>query len=68
MRYRIVKYINPYYTAFKIQKKSFLGFWYNFNNIDGILTGYYNTEAEAREAIERHRSDTKVTIIKVEGE
>ena len=65
-KYRIVKYINPFYTTFKVQKKSSLGFWYNFNNFDACLTGYYDTEAEAIEAINMHRSETKSTIINVE--
>jgi len=62
--YRIIRYINPFYENYKVQKKSFLGFWYNFNNIDACTTGYYETEVDALEAIERHRSKTKVEIIK----
>jgi len=64
-KYRIIKYENPSYVTFKVQKKSFLGFWYNFNNYDGYISGYYDTEAEAMEAIERDRVKTIVTIIKV---
>ena len=64
-RYRIIKYVNPFYKNFKVQKKSFLGFWYNFNNIDAYTSGYYDTELEAIEAIERHRAKTKAETISV---
>jgi len=63
--YRIIKYINPFYKTFKVEKQSFFGFWYNFNNIDGCTTGFYDTEEEAIEAIDRHRSKTKAEIINV---
>jgi RNase P protein component len=61
--YRIIKYTNKFYETFKVQKKSFIGLWYNFNNIDGCTTGVYDTKAEAQEAINRHRSKATITII-----
>ena len=64
-KYRIIKYDDSFSVTFKVQKKSFLGFWYNFNNYDGYISGYYDTEAEAIEAIKRDRAKTIVTIIKV---
>lgn len=51
--------------SYKVQKKAFFGVWYNFNNIDGYTTGYYDTEREAREAIERHRAKTTAEILTV---
>jgi hypothetical protein len=46
-------YIKPEY----IVQKRFLGFlwWYNFENIDGMTTGCYDTLEEAQLAIKRHR-------------
>ncbi len=61
--YRIIKYTNKFYTTFKVQKKSFFGLWYNFNNIDAYTSGYYDTEDAAKEAIDRHRSKTSSTVI-----
>jgi len=61
--YRIIKYTNPLYKTFKVQKQSFFGLWYNLNNIDGCTTGYYDTEAESKEVIERHRSKTTAEIL-----
>ena len=62
-KYRIVKYTNKFNISYKVQKKAFFGMWYNFNNIDGCITGYYDTEEEAREAIERHRAKTTAEIL-----
>jgi len=61
--YRIIEYKSPYYLTFKVQKRSFLGVWYNFNNYDACTTGYYDTEIEAKEAIYKHRSKTTEKII-----
>ena len=65
-RYRIIKHQGFYGVSFQVQKRSFLGIWYNFNNFDAYMTGYYQEEAEAREAIAAHRSKTKKTIINLE--
>ncbi len=65
--YRIIEYNNPFYKTFKVQKRSFFGAWYNFNNIDAYTTGYYDTEADAKEAIERHRSKTTRKVIAYNG-
>jgi hypothetical protein len=64
--YRIIKYTNPFHENFKVQKQSFFGVWYNFNNFDGYTAGYYNTYAEALKAIDWHRSKTKTEIIDVQ--
>ena len=63
--YRIIKYTNPYYKQFKVQKQSFFWLWYNFNNIDGCTTGFYDTLTEAKEAIDRDRSKTTAEILDV---
>ena len=62
--YRIRKHTNKFSERYEVQKK-FFGVWYNFNNIDGYTTGYYDTEDEAREAIERHRAKATVEILTV---
>jgi len=63
--YRIIEYSSPFNKTYKVQKKSFFGLWYNFNNIDAYTTGYYDTESDAKDAIDRHRSKTTATIIDV---
>ena len=62
-KYRIIEYNNPFFVTFKVQKRSFFGWWYNFENVDACITGYYDTVTEARDAIDRHRSKTKMKII-----
>lgn len=44
-----------------IAQKRFLGFlwWYNFNNIDGTVTGVYDTLEEAELAIKNDRLSCK---------
>ena len=63
--YRIVKYSNEFSTTYKVQKKAFFGLWYNFNNIDGCTTGFYDTEEEAIKAIAIHRTKTTTEILTV---
>ena len=41
-------------------------FWYNFNNIDGMTTGFYDTESKAKEAIECDRFKDKSKLISVD--
>jgi len=66
-KYRIKKHENFYLTSFEVQKKVwYIPFWYNFNNIDGMTTGFYNTEIEAKEAIECNRFKHKSKIISVD--
>lgn len=47
------KSINPITRTEYIAQKRFLGFlwWYNFNNIDGMNDGHYETLQEAQIAI-----------------
>lgn len=65
-KYRIIerKYPNGH-TDYEVQKKILGLFWWNFNNIDAVVTGFYDTLEEAKMAIEMDRSTTKKTIINV---
>ena len=65
-KYRIIKHTREYHdTQYEVQKKSFLGFWYNFNNFDAYTTGLYEKEADARLAISMHRSRNVKTVIDI---
>lgn len=67
-KYRIVRatsegsYFSDTYT---VQKKSWFGFWYNFENFDCLTTGVYSSIEMARYAIDkdRHRSKTTKSYI-----
>lgn len=52
------KTLNPYVKSEYIVQKRFLGFlwWYNFENIDGVTDGCYDTLEEAQLAIKKHQS------------
>ena len=64
-KYRIVKREYPNGRKdYEVQKKILGLFWWNFNNIDGIETGIYNTLKEAEMAIKMHKEKPKITIIK----
>lgn len=65
-KYRIIKLTKNGDSWFVVQKKSFFGMWFNFNNIDAETTGYYSNEHRARKAIEEHRSKITVEIIPVD--
>lgn len=66
-KYRIIKREYPSgQIDYEVQKKILWLFWWNFNNIDAIKTGIYNTFEEAKMAIEIHRGKIKETIINVE--
>ena len=56
-RYRIKqRYYSNGSTDFEVQKKVwFLPFWYNFENVDGHITGFYSSIEEAKEAIEENK-------------
>lgn len=61
-KYRIKQYEFNGNTWFKVQKKlGFLPFWYNFNNINGDITGIYDTYNEALRAIQENAAKTKIT-------
>ncbi len=61
--YRIKKTEHCGKEWFCLQKKSFLGFWYNPDNIDGCITGIYDTLDEANEAYARKVTPATNSII-----
>lgn len=63
--YRIIKYTSQFSVTFKVQKRLFFGIWYNFNNIDGCTTGFYETKDEAIDAINRHKEKRIARVIAV---
>lgn len=66
-KYRIIKREYPNGNKdYEVQKKILGLFWWNFNNIDAVETGFYNTLGEAKEAIRINKIATKKTIINVE--
>jgi len=66
-KYRIKRHENFYGTTYEVQKKVwFIPFWYNFNNIDGMTTGFYDTEIKAKEAIDFDRFKNKSELINVD--
>jgi hypothetical protein len=66
-KYRIKKHEGFYSTNYEVQKKVwYIPFWFNFNNIDAYETGYYETEKEAKEAIDANRHKWKYTLINVD--
>jgi hypothetical protein len=66
-KYRIKKHESFHQTTYEVQKKIwFIPFWYNFNNIDGMTTGFYDTEKEAKKAIESDKFKNKSKIISVD--
>ena len=66
-KYRILKREYPNGSIdYEVQKKILGLFWWNFNNIDAVETGIYDTLEEAKRAIEIDKGAIKVTIINVE--
>ena len=60
--YRIVctTSVGSYHVdTYIVQKRSFLGIWYNFQNTDAYETGVYQNIENAKFAIDSHR--TKIT-------
>lgn len=65
-KYRILKREYPNGRIdYEVQKKILGLFWWNFENVDAITTGFYSTLDDAEMAIKMHKEKTKVTIIKV---
>ena len=66
-KYRIVKREYPNgQTDYEVQKKILGLFWWNFNNVDGTKTGFYDTFKDAKTAIEIDKGAIKKIIINVE--
>ena len=63
-KYRIVKHEYPNGNVdYEVQKKILGLFWWNFENVDGSTTGFYDTLGEAKTAIKMHKEKPKKTII-----
>jgi hypothetical protein len=53
-------------TDYEVQKKVwYIPFWYNFNNIDGSTTGFYDTFEEAKKAINHNKFNIDQRIIHI---
>ena len=64
-KYRILKREYPNgQIEYEVQKKILGLFWWNFENVDAILTGVYSTLEEAEMAVKMHKEKPKLTIIK----
>ena len=65
--YRILKYTNRDGIVYKVQiKHPWFGIWYNFDNgWFSCITGCFESEDRARQAIERHRTKSTVEVINV---
>ena len=61
--YRIKEHQGFNRDYYEVQRKSILGFWYNYENVDGYTTGFYNSIEEARESIARKQHKTKTRIV-----
>lgn len=65
-KYRIIKRKYPSgYIDYEVQKKILGLFWWNFNNINTVNTGFYDTLDEAMQAIEMDKNVTKKIIINI---
>lgn len=66
-KYRIVKTQYEGDATYTVQKKSWLGFWYNPLNIDAYTTGIYDDIYDAKKAINRMLyKPTKKVIYEIE--
>ena len=65
-KYRIVKREYPNgQIDYEVQKKILGLFWWNFENVDAITTGIYDTLDDAEMAIKMHKEKTKKIVIDV---
>lgn len=61
--YRVVEITNGYGSTYKVEKKSWLGFWYNPLNIDAYTTGYYDSLEEAKRVIREITTNTTKKVV-----
>lgn len=65
-KYRIVKHEYPNGKIdYEVQKKILGLFWWNFENVYGSTTGFYDTLGEAKTAIKMHKEKPKKTVINI---
>ena len=62
-QYRVVLHEHCGSKTYLLQKKSFLGFWYNPLNLDAHTTGYYDSLDKAKLSIARKITPVKKTIV-----
>ncbi len=63
-KYRIKEIDHCGRKSFCLQKKSFLGFWYNPDNFDGAKSGWYDSLEEANQAFKLKTTPAITRIIK----
>jgi len=64
-RYRIKEYNLPFNrTQWVVQRRSIFGFWYNPNNIDGMIDGWYDSLEEADKVLEAELHKTTSKVVK----
>tara|TARA_R110000824_G_scaffold360774_1_gene548545 strand:+ start:68 stop:319 length:252 start_codon:yes stop_codon:yes gene_type:complete len=64
-RYRIKEYNLPFNrTQWVVQRRSIFGFWYNPNNIDGMIDGWYDSLEEADKILEAELHKTTSKVVK----
>lgn len=64
-RYRIKEYSLPFNrTQWVVQRRSIFGFWYNPNNIDGMIDGWYDSLEEADKILEAELHKTTSKVVK----
>ena len=51
-KYRILGHKTPYGKRYEVQKRNWLGQWYNWQNMSGTRVGTFQTFAEAKKAID----------------
>lgn len=65
-KYRIVKREYPNgQIDYEVQKKILGLFWWNFENVDAITTGIYDTLEEAKTAVKMHKEKPKKIVIDI---
>lgn len=63
-KYRILKIEYPNgQIEYEVQKKILGLFWWNFENVDAITTGVYNTLNDAEIAIKMHKEKPKKQLL-----
>lgn len=63
-KYRIKEYTHyDGRKSYVTEKKSIFGFWYNFDNIDGSITGWHSTLEDAQDRINQKKYKKKSRIV-----
>ncbi len=62
-KYRIKEYDFGKHKSYVIQLKSIFGFWYNPDNINAYITGWYDSLEEAKEMLNQKLTQVKSKIV-----